>query len=112
MEQDKTGSFQPVACITSSNYTSGMTVEIDANYNTRLYIIVLINQSLCNNDIDLADDYTRVYVTISTVCTNELATFLNVGYSGDFFEVRYLSVTWSPASDMTYSVTVDYDAYY
>lgn len=113
--QNKTGSWETAVIIYDFNYTQDMTVEIDANYPTYLSISVYINRTLCENNINLADDYTRVYVNVSTVFTNQLATWQES--NGDLppftiYRVLYTTTTWTPATDTTYDVTVKYEAYY
>ena len=112
--QNLTGTFEIVTVIDTSNYTSGMIVEIDANYPTYLRTFVQINKSLCGDYIDLADDYTRVYFNISTVCTNELGVKTgSIQSSGDFYQVYYnCEVEWTPTTDTAYECTVEYEAYY
>ena len=110
--QNKTGNFEEITGIVYTTYTEGQTVEIDANYPTKLLARVFINKTLCGNNIDLADDYTRVYWNISTVCTDFVGIYKETGSAGDFYEVFYWSKTWTPATDIEYSVSIHYEAYY
>jgi len=112
--QNQTGLFEIVTTITTSNYTSSMTVEIDANYPTYLRTFVQINKTLCDDYIDYADDRTRVYFNISTVCTDELGVKTgSIQAEGDFYQVYYdCQVEWTPATDTAYDCTVEYEAYY
>ncbi len=111
--QNLTGEFEAVYTLECADYITGMTIEIDANYPTNMRVTVQIKKTLCDDGMQKAIDYTRVYWTISTVCTDKLGVQMGgVQGVGDYYLVPYLSDEWTPVSDTTYSVSLDYEAYY
>lgn len=104
---------QQVYTITYSNYTSGMTIDIDANVITYLTIEVSLNETLV---VGNPQDFSRVYLNVSTIYTNLLVP--STGYSGPvagFYSVTFGSSTtteWTTGTDITYECSVRYEAYY
>lgn len=93
-------------------YTEGMTQEIDANYQTKIIVAVNINKTLAGDPGEAAA-YTRVYLNISTVFTDQLLAYWEVDdIDVGFYTVKYNSTLWTPATDTSYDVTVEYEAYY
>lgn len=110
--QNKTGSFDWVATIDTGNYTSDMTVEIDANYPTFFAVAVRINNTLASSTDD-AKSKTRVYLNISEgVYTNEDLTAVSSDPGGDWYYVVYQCDPWTPTTDTLYNCAVRYEAYY
>jgi len=93
-------------------YTEGMTVEIDANYQTQIIVAVNINKTLANDPGEAAA-YTRVYLNVSTVFTDQLLTYWQVqDLDAGFYTVTYNSTLWTPSADTVYACTVEFEAYY
>lgn len=98
-----------------SGYTENMTFEIDANFETRVEVHVLINKTLAPTWQN-ARDYTRVYVNVSTICTDQLLSYNDAWTDqGDFWSIGYeqtVGNAWTPAIDTIYQVDLKYEAYY
>lgn len=107
-------SHDVVRYITDSNYTSGMTLEVDANYETYLKIRVLLSDTLASDIMD-AEAKTRVYLTVSGIFTNELLDAKGSGSGpAGFYWIEFGDQTynWATAADTVYECTVKYEAYY
>ena len=100
-----------VAYATTSNYSSGMTLEIDSSILTRIVATVRLNLTLASSQSD-AKDKTRVFLNISDVVSNQNMTFWQSGQDANYYYVSYNSSLWTPDVDTTYNVTLDFDAYY
>ena len=96
------------------DYQSGMTIDIIANYPTWIAVAVLINTTLCPSGIGEADDLTRVYISVSGgVKTNELMDWDVTWPSPEgFYRVLYACTSWTPATSVVYTITLNYQAYY
>ena len=94
-------------------YESGMTIDIVANYPTWIIALVDINSTLCPGGQGQAKDLTRVYLSISGVKSNELMVwFQTVQSVGGFYTPKFNSTSWTPATGVLYTVTLNYQAYY
>ena len=104
------------APIDSTEYQSGMTIDIVANYPTWMFTSVRINKTLCPGGAGQAKNLTRVYLSISGVKTNELTTWYTTFDGGSvdpgFWMVVFNSTSWIPATSVLYTVTLNYQAYY
>ena len=100
--------------ITSDEYESGMTVDIIANYATTLQVAVYINKTLVPGGAGQAKNLTRVYLSISNgVKNNELMTWLQTADTvPNFYTVVFTSTSWTPATSVLYTITLNYQAYY
>ena len=117
--QNTTGSWTNVATLTSSSYVLNYNLTIPANQHTRIGIYVYLNISLAP-DASTALARVRVYVTISGVVTS--ASMIPVSATSVLLVwvclLMYPSTgipatsTWIPATDTTYTITVQYQAYY
>lgn len=106
-----------LASISIEDYIHGMTIELDANQDIYVNVQVLINITLCNSDLSLAIDYTRVYFNISGVCTNEPGIcggsfYYIIDDPPKYIQVEYAGPVWTTVADTTYEVSVKYEAYY
>jgi len=97
------------------DYESGMTKDILANYPTWIVVGVNLNAILSPGGPEEAKTLTRVYLSISGVKTNELMTayyaYANYDHLG-FYTVMFNSTSWTPATSVLYTVTLNYQAYY
>ena len=99
------------------------TVETDTNWTQRVVDSQPINITVCwRLNITLADDitearaYTRVYINITTIWTNnEMNATGSVTSDVDYYygyELAYWNQTGNPESGVTYNVATRYEAYY
>lgn len=108
------GPWDEVWHITPSNYTSGMTLEVDANLLCFIRAEVKLNDTLAST-WEEARDYTRVYLNISGVFTNKLLGFVGFAApSGGLWTISYglTSGNWTLQTDTSYAISLKYEAYY
>jgi hypothetical protein len=117
--QNSTGSWSTVASLAYGSYVLNYNLTIPANQHTLVSCVVFLNSSLAA-DAATAMSRTRVYLTISGVVTSasmivQGATLVAPNY---WVTLQWPSVgsppasTWTPATDTTYTITFQYQAYY
>jgi len=116
IQQNQTGSWATVAIVTNDQYTPSMNVEVDAGYPTRFAVSVKLNYTMASSTAE-AETNTRVYITVATKYTSQMSdSRAGSDYSTYWYVLHecYTSGDWdfTTASDTTYAVTIDYDAYY
>jgi len=117
--QNSTGTFSVVALLGYSSYVAGYTLTIPSNQHTLVYCQVYLNVSLASSSA-IAQTRTRVYLTITGVVTGASMTVYSATNIGSFWLVYFVYPsaasppvsTWIPATDVTYNVTFQYQAYY
>jgi hypothetical protein len=115
-KQNSTGVWSTVATLTSASYTLGYTLTIPSNQHTIIENIVKLNSSLASNPM-VALTRTRVYITITGVVTAASMTGIAAMLDGSYYACQFYypstgTTTWIPATDVTYNVTFQYQAYY
>ena len=118
--QNTTGSWATVAVLYASSYVLNYNLTIPANQHTRVYCEVNLNYSLASSGAD-AHLKVRIYLTISGVVTSDLMLDYGVAsIPGSYWAVGKgwpsistpATTTWIPATDTTYTITFQYQAYY
>jgi len=117
--QNSTGSWVATATVTSTTYTNGTSVIINANQHTIIVVSVYLNITLASS-LGEASTRARVYINITGVVTNGVCVYTGGVNAGVFWALGYSypsptsspTTTWIPATDTTYPVTVLYQAYY
>jgi len=120
--QNTTGFWGTISYVDYTTFTNGTTLSIPANQKTIIEIVVRINRTLLSADSSAqAKAQTRVYLTISGVISSTLLTIKTAAgpytswwYVYFYYPASYDSPTsvWTPATDTTYTVTIQYQAYY
>jgi len=119
--QNTTGTWTDVTHVVYTTFTNGTTLSMPANQKTILEVIVWLNSTLAP-DLSTAATRTRIYITISGVTTATLMTYSHgsvIPLSGMWWLTYYYpsklttpTSVWTPATDTTYTVTLQYQAYY
>lgn len=114
------GAWVVKGVVTSSNYTSGVQIKVDANKNTMFNVTLKLNNTFASNT-DEAMSNTRCYINITytngtvVVATTEMTDWEAVN-GGDGFYYVYTTYTWTasgyPEAGVTYNVYLKYEAYY
>jgi hypothetical protein len=117
--QNATGVFSNVAYLTFASYTPGYTLTIPSNQHTIIYCQTYLNVSLASSSA-IAQTRARVYLTITGVVTGATMTVFGAINIGSYWVVAFAypsattppASTWIPATDVTYNMTFQYQAYY
>jgi len=117
--QNASGSWAQVTSINYLTFTNGTTLSIPANVKTIVSATVWLNGTLAA-DLATAITRTRVYITIAGVTTSTLMTSRSGVTGGGGYVLYYdypstiytATSVWTPATDTTYTVTIQYQAYY
>lgn len=117
--QNTTGSWTIVTSVSYTAFTNGTTLSVPANQKTLVYATVWLNDTLAS-DVSTAITRTRVYITISGVTTSTLMTSSSGTYVAPYYilllgypsTIASPTSVWTPATDTTYTVTLQYQAYY
>jgi len=118
-QQNSTGQWSTVGILGYANYVLNYNLTIPANQHTIIRIDVHLNISLAP-DVATAAMRVKVYLTISGVVTSASMTYVGGFSAGDHWtlELGWPSAsfpppsTWIPATDTTYTLTFQYQAYY
>ena len=118
-QQNSTGSFALVGNLVYTNYVLNYNLTIPANQHTLVYANVLLNHTLAA-DAGTALARCRVYLTISGVTTSAAMIGLTSYTFGSYWFCQFVwpssstppTSTWIPATDTTYTITFQYQAYY
>jgi hypothetical protein len=97
-----------------TNFTSsGGSERIHDNWQTRFLVNIKLNSTLATSTSE-AISYTRVYMNISTVWTNVELNNTSCSLNGDFYWLLEEGnwTTSLPSLGVTYSCSVNYQAYY
>lgn len=118
--QNGTGTWQPVASVSNSNYSSMVNMSINSGQWTLIYTIACLNASLASSVPD-ALSKTAIYINVTGVATNAMP-LLGYGWlSGSFWYLEWwwsdpfvppVTPIWFPAADANYTVSILYRAYY
>jgi len=118
--QNATGTWTSIGDLLYSSYIPGYSYSLPANQHTILSVVVYLNYTLAP-DLATASGRARIYLNISGVVTNFAMVYgsgINIGTTYWALTYYYPSVvtspttTWIPATDTTYTVTLQYQAYY
>jgi len=117
--QNSTGSWASVASLYTTSYVLNYNLTIPANQHTIVMCEVLLNSSLASSTA-IAMARVRVYLTISGVVTSASMIVVGGGLVGTAYAITCLwpstmtspTSTWIPATDTTYTITFQYQAYY
>lgn len=119
--QNATGSWAQVATLSYSDYVLNYNLTIPANQHTIVFCSTRLNYSLAP-DVATSMARTRVYLTISGVVSSaSMLSFGGTNYGSSYWldskswpSATFSSPTstWIPATDTTYTITFQYQAYY
>ena len=118
--QNASGTWTQITSVGYTSYTPGYSLSVPANQHTILRVTVYLNNTLATS-VSQASTRTRVYLNVSGVVTNFAMVYgsgTNIGSIYWALIYYYPTVitsptsTWIPATDTTYTVTLQYQAYY
>ena len=119
--QNTSGSWTQITSVEYNSFTNGTTLSIPANQKTIVLCLAHLNVTFAP-DASTALTRTRVYITISGIVSSTLMTASGSAYDGLYNKWGcshwYPSSTstatsvWTPTTDTTYTVTIQYQAYY
>jgi hypothetical protein len=115
--QNGTESWETVACVDSSNYTTGVNVTINAEQHTYIRVRTVLNSSLAGEGAE-AESKTRLFINITGVVTDgelvQIDSLYQVSYWLVFSDYPNtdLGETFIPSASTSYTVSIKYQAYY
>jgi hypothetical protein len=116
--QNSTGSWAAVGGdVSAATYTPGTTVTIPSNVPTGLMILLGLNITFAPNAAT-AMTRARVYITLSPGGSSYMVVSSAVNAGSVWAVTLYypsvypFATYWTPATDVTYTVTLAYQAYY
>lgn len=116
--QNTTGSWTQVAYVDYTTFTNGTTLTFPSNQYTDVRVLVWLNKTLAGNVV-VAMTRVRAYISITGVATTASMYVVAASDAGSYWLVlcAYPDTqnghgTWLPATDTTYAIVVQYQAYY